>query len=69
MVSVHAFGKLVVEQKTLRWEHSKEIFENVFENLGVVFYSTEMISEMVLYYWRWKWRKIVGGFSNDIGDH
>jgi hypothetical protein len=35
----------------------KEVFENVFKNLGVVFYSTEMFSEMVLYYWRWKWRK------------
>jgi hypothetical protein len=30
----------------------KEDFENVFENLGVVFYSTEMVLEMVLHYWR-----------------
>jgi hypothetical protein len=25
-----------VEPKTLGWEHSKRIFEDVFENLGVV---------------------------------
>jgi hypothetical protein len=28
--------KLVVEPKTLGWEHSLEDFERVFENLGVV---------------------------------
>jgi hypothetical protein len=36
MLSIKAFGKLLVESKTLGWEHSKRIFENVFENLGVV---------------------------------
>jgi hypothetical protein len=36
MVIIKAFGKLLVEPKTLGWEHSKKIFENVFENLGVV---------------------------------
>jgi hypothetical protein len=33
-------------------------FENVFENLGVVFYPTEMFSEMVLYQRRWEYRKM-----------
>jgi hypothetical protein len=27
MVSIQAFGKLVVEPKTLGWEHSKEILK------------------------------------------
>jgi hypothetical protein len=36
MSSIKAFGKLLVEPKTLGWEHSKKDFENVFENLGVV---------------------------------
>jgi hypothetical protein len=29
-------GKLLVELKTLGWEHSKGNFKNVFKNLGVV---------------------------------
>jgi hypothetical protein len=37
MVSIKVFGKLVVEPKTLGWEHSLwKDFENVFKNLGVV---------------------------------
>jgi hypothetical protein len=36
MSSIKAFGEPIVEPKTLGWEHSKKIFENVFENLGVV---------------------------------
>jgi hypothetical protein len=48
-----------VEPKSLGWEHSKEIFENDFENLGVVFYSTKMFSEMVLYYWKWRKKEMV----------
>jgi hypothetical protein len=62
MVSIEAFGKLVVEPKTLGWENSKEILKMLFENLGVVFYSTEMFSEMDLYKWSWKGEKGVGGF-------
>jgi hypothetical protein len=34
--SIKALGKLLVEPKTLGWEHSCENFENVFKNLGVV---------------------------------
>jgi hypothetical protein len=37
---------------TLKWD-----FENDFENLGVVLYSTEMFSEMVLYKLEMEWRK------------
>jgi hypothetical protein len=36
MISIKAFGKLVVEPKTLGWENSLKSFENGFENLGVV---------------------------------
>jgi hypothetical protein len=36
LISSKAFGKLLVEPKTLGWEHSRKIFEKVFENLGVV---------------------------------
>jgi hypothetical protein len=36
MISIKAFGKLVVEPKTLGWENSRKSFENGFENLGVV---------------------------------
>jgi hypothetical protein len=34
--------KLVVEPKTLGWEHSNETLKNDFENLGIVLYSTEV---------------------------
>jgi hypothetical protein len=43
--------------KNSRMGTLKGNFKNVFENLGVVFYSTEMFSGMVLYQRRWKWRK------------
>jgi hypothetical protein len=56
MVSIIAFKKPCSGAKTLGLGHSKD-FENDFENLGVVFYSTEMFSEMVLCCWRWRWRK------------
>jgi hypothetical protein len=48
MVSIKAFGKLLVEPKTLGWEHSKVNFEYVFENLGVA--STPM-----KYFIKWFW--------------
>jgi hypothetical protein len=34
LISSKAFGKLLVEPKTLGWEHSRNFFENVFKNLG-----------------------------------
>jgi hypothetical protein len=37
LISTQALGNLLVEPKTLGWEHSKKSFENAFENLGVVF--------------------------------
>jgi hypothetical protein len=55
--------------KNSRMGTLKGDFGNVFENLGVVFYSTEMFSEMVLNKWSWKGEKGVGGFTKDIGDH
>jgi hypothetical protein len=36
LASSKAPGKPLVEPKTLGWEHSKGILENVFKNLGVV---------------------------------
>jgi hypothetical protein len=36
LISSKALGKLLVEPKTLGWEHSERIFENVFKNVGVV---------------------------------
>jgi hypothetical protein len=49
MLSIKAFGKLLVEPKTLGWEHSKKNFENVFENIGVV--STPL---KCFHIWFWK---------------
>jgi hypothetical protein len=46
-----------VDPKTLGWKHSREIFENVLENLGIVFYSTQKFLEMVLYCWKWRKRR------------
>jgi hypothetical protein len=56
--------------KTLGWEHSKiGDWENVFENLGVVLYSTEMFSEKrfgqmklewITRSW-WFYEKVIGG--------
>jgi hypothetical protein len=54
MVSIKVLGKLVVEPKTLGWENSRESFEIIFENLGVV--STPLkCFQMVLETWRWTW--------------
>jgi hypothetical protein len=36
LISSKAFGKPLVEPKTLGWEHSKDFLKNVIENLGVV---------------------------------
>jgi hypothetical protein len=44
MVSIIAFGKLYSGAKTLGWEHSNGTLKNGFENLGIVLYSTEVIS-------------------------
>jgi hypothetical protein len=65
-----ALGKLLVEPKTLGWEHSKKSFENVFENLGVV-------STPLKCFQKWLWTNGVGhggkrsgGFKRkDIGDY
>jgi hypothetical protein len=55
LTSNKALGRLLVEPKTLGWEHSKKSFENVFENLGVVL--TPLRS--------WAWRKKVWWFSKE----
>jgi hypothetical protein len=62
MVSIKVLGKFVVEPKTLGWESSRESFENVFENLGVV--STPLkCFQMILEKWSWTLgAKGVGGF-------
>jgi hypothetical protein len=70
LVSSKAFGKPLVELKTLGWEHSKKNFENDFENLGVV--STPLNCSQ-----KWFWTikvghggKTSGGFKRkDIGDY
>jgi hypothetical protein len=36
LISNKALGKLLVEPKTLGWEHSKKSFGNVYKNLRVV---------------------------------
>jgi hypothetical protein len=38
------FGKLCSGAKTLGWEHTIWVFENGFENLGIVPYSNELLS-------------------------
>jgi hypothetical protein len=65
LVSSKALGKLLVEPKTLGWEHSKKSFEN----LGVV-------STPLKCFQKWFWTngaghggKRSGGFIKDIGDH
>jgi hypothetical protein len=35
-------GKLCSGAKTLGWEHSNGTLKNVFENLGIVLYSTKV---------------------------
>jgi hypothetical protein len=59
MVSIIAFGKLCSGAKTLDWEHSIGTLKNDFENLGIVFYSTEKFSGKIC---SGKWRKGGGGF-------
>jgi hypothetical protein len=44
MVSIKVFGKLVVEPKTLGWEHSLERFRKCFRKPWSSHYSTEMFS-------------------------
>jgi hypothetical protein len=46
LISNKALGKLLVEPKTLGWEHSKKSFENVFENLGVVYTPLKCFQKM-----------------------
>jgi hypothetical protein len=42
MVSIMTFEKLCSGAKTLGWEHSNGTLKKVFENLGVVLYSTNV---------------------------
>jgi hypothetical protein len=42
MISIKVFGKLVVEPKTLGWEHSPERFRKCFQKPWSSIYSTEM---------------------------
>jgi hypothetical protein len=44
MVSIIAFGKPCGGAKTLGWEHSNRALKDDFENLGIVLYSTEVLS-------------------------
>jgi hypothetical protein len=53
MFSIKASRKLLVEPKTLGWEHSKKNFENVFKNLGVV-------SAPLKCFQKWFWTNRVG---------
>jgi hypothetical protein len=70
MISSNAFGKPLVEPKTLGWEHSRKGLKNVFENLGVV-------STPLRCFQKWFWTnkdgdggKRSGGFKRkDIGDY
>jgi hypothetical protein len=57
MVSIKAFGKLLVEPKILGWEHSQKSFRNCFQKPWSSVYSIEMFSKMVLDKWSWTWRK------------
>jgi hypothetical protein len=52
LISSKAFGKLLVEPKTLGLGTLKESFKNVFENLGVVSTPLKCFQK-----WFWdKWR-------------
>jgi hypothetical protein len=52
MVSIKVFGKSCSGAKNSRMGTFKQILGNVFDNLGVDFYFTEMIfGKMVLYKW------------------
>jgi hypothetical protein len=57
MFSIKAFGKLLVEPKTLGWEHSKKKIENVFENLRVVSTPLKCFQKWFLDKWSSSWRK------------
>jgi hypothetical protein len=59
MVSIDAFGKLVVEPKTLGWEHKVGTLQKDFKNLGIVLYFIEVFSENCVLS---KWRKGGEGF-------
>jgi hypothetical protein len=48
MVSIEVFGRLVVEPKTLGWEHCPEKFRNCFQKPWGSTYSTEMLSKWSL---------------------
>jgi hypothetical protein len=52
LVSSKTLGKPLVEPKTLGWEHSKRILENVFENLGVVSTPLKCFQKWFLDKWR-----------------
>jgi hypothetical protein len=47
MFSIKAFGKLLVEPKTLGWEHSRKSFRKYFQKPWSNVNSTEMFSKMV----------------------
>jgi hypothetical protein len=70
MFSIKAFGKLLVEPKTLGWKHSKKNFENVFEYLRVVSTPLKCLKKMVFGQMELVMEeKGFGGFIKDIGDH
>jgi hypothetical protein len=50
MISIKVFGKLVVEPKTLGWEHSPEIFRKCLQKPWSSLYSNEMFP-------KWFWDK------------
>jgi hypothetical protein len=52
LISNQALGNVLVEPKTLGWEHSKRTFENAFENLGVVFTPLKCFQKWILTKWR-----------------
>jgi hypothetical protein len=52
LISNKAFGKPLVEPKTLGWEHSKRFLENAFENLGVVSTPLKSYQKWFLDQWR-----------------
>jgi hypothetical protein len=63
LISNKALGELLVEQKTLGWEHSKKKFKNVFEYLGVVYTPLKSFQKCFLDKRSWLWRKKSGGFK------
>jgi hypothetical protein len=48
LISNKALGKLLVEPKTLGWEHSKKSFLKCFRKPWGSIYSIEMFSKVVL---------------------